>query len=209
MVLSMHVARLTLCETDNFPGGGGSSRAAASLQVSPANNVLRRGDDADALLLERITTGDSESYRLLVERHTARAYDLSFRVLRNQAAAEAAVHDTMLAVWANGACGAIDRSKFTIWLYRAILTRCAEPRYRQPEGVSAIAAAPAGDALDQATDSLPEQQRIAIILSHQVGLSNGDIAAVMGATNAAVETLLKQARRSLRGVFASPDLSFA
>ena len=45
---------------------------------------------------------------------------------------------------------------------------------------------------------LPEQQRVAVILSYHENMSNGEIAEVMDTTVAAVESLLKRGRQQLR-----------
>ena len=45
---------------------------------------------------------------------------------------------------------------------------------------------------------LPEQQRLAVILSYHENMSNSEIAEVMDTTVAAVELLLKRGRQQLR-----------
>jgi len=49
-----------------------------------------------------------------------------------------------------------------------------------------------------AMQRLPEQQRVAVILSYHENMSNGEIADVMDTTVAAVESLLKRGRQQLR-----------
>jgi RNA polymerase sigma-70 factor (ECF subfamily) len=105
----------------------GASGTAASNTV--LGEALRADPPArehpDAALLGRIAAGDREAFRVLVERHADKAFGLCLRILRNQAAAEAVVRETMLEVWTNGVGGAGDRLKFSIWLCRAMLTLCA------------------------------------------------------------------------------------
>ncbi len=52
--------------------------------------------------------------------------------------------------------------------------------------------------LETAMQRLPEQQRVAVILSYHENMSNGEIAEVMNTTVAAVESLLKRGRQQLR-----------
>ena len=52
--------------------------------------------------------------------------------------------------------------------------------------------------LEAAMQRLPEQQRIAVILSYHENMSNAEIAEVMDTTIAAVESLLKRGRQQLR-----------
>ena len=55
-----------------------------------------------------------------------------------------------------------------------------------------------GNLLELAMQRLPEQQRVAVILSYHENMSNGEIAEVMDTTVAAVESLLKRGRQQLR-----------
>ena len=52
--------------------------------------------------------------------------------------------------------------------------------------------------LEGAMRRLPEQQRVAVILSYHENMSNGEIAEVLDTTVAAVESLLKRGRQQLR-----------
>jgi RNA polymerase sigma-70 factor (ECF subfamily) len=52
--------------------------------------------------------------------------------------------------------------------------------------------------LETAMQRLPEQQRVAVILSYHENMSNGEIAEVMDSTVAAVESLLKRGRQQLK-----------
>jgi RNA polymerase sigma-70 factor (ECF subfamily) len=57
--------------------------------------------------------------------------------------------------------------------------------------------------LAAAIDALPERQRAAILLTHQEGLSNADVAEVLDTSVSSIETLLVRARRTLRAAFGS------
>ncbi|MFX8805335.1 sigma-70 family RNA polymerase sigma factor, partial [Acinetobacter baumannii] len=52
--------------------------------------------------------------------------------------------------------------------------------------------------LESALLRLPDQQRIAIVLSYHENLANEEIAEAMGTTVSAVESLLKRGRQQLR-----------
>jgi len=52
--------------------------------------------------------------------------------------------------------------------------------------------------LQNALDSLPENQRIAITMSKYEGFSQQEIADVLGATVSAVESLIHRAKQNLR-----------
>lgn len=169
--------------------------------------------DEDGELLDRLATGDEVAFRMLVERHIDRAYAIALRIVGNAADAEDVVQDTMLKVWSHRGRWQHGRAKFSTWLYRVISNRCIDlrrkPRNENVEAVPEVADAQLGaveiiernelnDMLELAMQRLPEQQRIAVILSYHENMSNGEIAQVMDTTVAAVESLLKRGRQQLR-----------
>ena len=170
-------------------------------------------DDSDDLLLHRIGGGDQAAFRMLVERHADRAFGLALRILHNRADAEDVVQDTMLKVWVHRGRWEDGRAKFSTWLYRVVTNRCIDVRRQpraedvdglpevqdaKPDALANMERHAASDMLEAAMARLPEQQRIAIILSYHQSLSNGEIADVMETTVFAVESLLKRGRQHLR-----------
>ncbi|TCU59310.1 RNA polymerase sigma-70 factor (ECF subfamily) [Bradyrhizobium sp. R2.2-H] len=169
--------------------------------------------DEDSELLDRLATGDEVAFRMLVERHIDRAYAIALRIVGNTADAEDVVQDSMLKIWSHRGRWQHGRAKFSTWLYRVISNRCIDLRRKprtenveavpevadkQPGAVELIARNELNDALELAMQRLPEQQRIAVILSYHENMSNGEIAQVMDTTVAAVESLLKRGRQQLR-----------
>ncbi|UFZ04725.1 RNA polymerase sigma factor [Bradyrhizobium ontarionense] len=169
--------------------------------------------DEDKELLDRLSAGDEIAFRLLVERHIDRAYAIALRIVGNAADAEDVVQDTMLKIWTHRGRWQHGRAKFSTWLYRVVSNRCIDihrkPRTEnvdvvpevadgKPDAVSVIERAEMNDILEAAMQRLPEQQRVAVILSYHENMSNGEIAEVMETTVAAVESLLKRGRQQLR-----------
>jgi RNA polymerase sigma-70 factor, ECF subfamily len=169
--------------------------------------------DEDSELLDRLATSDETAFRLLVERHIDRAYAIALRIVGNAADAEDVVQDTMLKVWSHRGRWQHGRAKFSTWLYRVISNRCIDLRRKprnedvdavpemadpQPDASSLIERNEVRDLLEVAMQRLPEQQRLAVILSYHENMSNGEIAEVMDTTVAAVESLLKRGRQQLR-----------
>jgi RNA polymerase sigma-70 factor (ECF subfamily) len=169
--------------------------------------------DEDAILLDRLATGDEAAFRLLVERHIDRAYAIALRIIGNAADAEDVVQDTMLKIWTHRGRWQHGRAKFSTWLYRVVSNRCIDLRRKPrtenvdvvpevadagPDAASIIERNELRDMLEGAMQRLPEQQRIAVILSYHENMSNGEIAEVMDTTVAAVESLLKRGRQQLR-----------
>ena len=169
--------------------------------------------DEDSELLDRLATGDEAAFRTLVERHIDRAYAIALRIIGNAADAEDVVQDTMLKIWSHRGRWQHGRAKFSTWLYRVVSNRCIDLRRKprtenveavpevadgQPDAASVIERNELSGMLEVAMQRLPEQQRIAVILSYHENMSNGEIAQVMDTTIAAVESLLKRGRQQLR-----------
>ena len=188
---------------------------AAASDPPPAAAAPVRGpvEDFDGELLARIAGGDQAAFRRLVERHIDRAYGLALRILTNRADAEDVVQDTLLKVWTHRGRWEAGRAKFSTWLYRVVTNRCIDlrrqpraetienvpdPVDQHPDAVTSMHRDEVSGMLDAALARLPEQQRIALILSYHEGMSNGEVAEIMETTVSAVESLLKRGRQHLR-----------
>ncbi|WP_445490920.1 RNA polymerase sigma factor [Rhodopseudomonas sp. RCAM05734] len=169
--------------------------------------------DEDEELLNRLAAHDESAFRQLVERHIDRAFGIALRLLGSRADAEDVVQDTMLKVWTHRGRWEHGRAKFSTWLYRVVTNRCIdlhrrprtdnvdavpEPVDAQPDAISTMERNEVTKLLESAMQRLPEQQRVAVILSYHENMSNGEIAEVMSSTVAAVESLLKRGRQQLR-----------
>jgi RNA polymerase sigma-70 factor (ECF subfamily) len=193
---------------------------AAAVPLRPATVIsgtqTRRGvfsRDMDEELLIRISQDDQGAFRTLVERHVDRAYALALRILGNAADADDVVQDCLLKVWTNRHRWEFGKAKFSTWLYRVITNRCIDlhrmPRMGDIETapelpddredvVAEMHRADITSLLESALLRLPDQQRIAIVLSYHENLANAEIAEAMGTTVSAVESLLKRGRQQLR-----------
>jgi RNA polymerase sigma-70 factor (ECF subfamily) len=202
------------------PESGSPNAAGKSLREEAARAPLV---DEDEELLTRLASNDEAAFRLLVERHIDRAFAIALRIVGSRADAEDVVQDTMLKVWTHRGKWQHGRAKFSTWLYRVITNRCIdlhrmprtdsvdavpEPIDAQPDVVSAMQRDEVTLMLEKAMQRLPEQQRVAVILSYHENMSNGEIAEVMETTVAAVESLLKRGRQQLRDLLRrhEPDI---
>jgi RNA polymerase sigma-70 factor (ECF subfamily) len=188
--------------------------APAQDAAPPCEQPLRTllpDDDED--LINRLAANDEAAFRQLVERHIDRAFAIALRILGSRADAEDVVQDSMLKVWTHRGQWQHGRAKFSTWLYRVVTNRCIdlyrqprtdnvdavpEPIDTRPDVVSTMHRDEVTQMLESAMQRLPEQQRVAVILSYQENMSNGEIAEVMDTTVAAVESLLKRGRQQLR-----------
>jgi RNA polymerase sigma-70 factor (ECF subfamily) len=84
---------------------------------------------SDLEVIQRIRDGDTEAFRLLVERYQGRAHRLALRVLRDEEAARDAVQDAF--VKAYSALGRFEgRSSFFTWFYRLVMNQCLDAKRR-------------------------------------------------------------------------------
>jgi RNA polymerase sigma-70 factor (ECF subfamily) len=204
-------------EIAKTPEAPPESTSSWSVSVSIAPDSMPATDDCvvdeDKDLLDRLAENDEIAFRGLVERHIDRAYAIALRILGNVADAEDVVQDTMLKVWTHRGRWQHGRAKFSTWLYRVVSNRCIDLRRKprtenidavpevadaKPDASSVIERNEVNNLLEVAMQRLPEQQRLAVILSYHENMSNGEIAEVMDTTVAAVESLLKRGRQQLR-----------
>jgi RNA polymerase sigma-70 factor (ECF subfamily) len=125
-------------------------------------------------VLTRARQGDSEAFRVLVERHSRTAFRLAFRMTGNEQDAEDVVQESLLKAYRY--LGRFEtRADFGTWLYR-IVANCAVDtiRSRQTRQRHALAEPVEPDIADRAsTDPGPErlaessevQRRVAIALA--------------------------------------------
>jgi RNA polymerase sigma-70 factor (ECF subfamily) len=166
---------------------------------------------ADAELVARYAAGDQSAARALTLRHAPRVFALARRMLGETAEAEDVTQETMLRLWRT-APDWQDRAALGTWLYRVASNLCIDRlRRRRPlsadpppevadEGPGALGRLEARDraaALNAALATLPERQRLAVLLRHFEDRSNPEIAEVLEVSVEAVESLLARGRRAL------------
>jgi len=124
--------------------------------------------DTDAAQVALVLGGDSDAFRVLVDRHGRRLFRLAYRMTGNEHDAEEIVQDAFLRAYRR-----LDRfesrSNFGTWLYR-ICANCALDRMRKQKSEDSRRDQPAGrdtedgapDALDLATSTDPGPDRLAM-----------------------------------------------
>lgn len=168
---------------------------------------------SDDELLARLAGGEQSVCGLLVERHLTRVLGLATRILGDQAEAEDVAQDAFLRLWRHAQAWQPGRAKLSTWLHRVTVNLCIdrkrkksaialdsipEPPSKAPGAASLIAQQQTAKRVQAAIAKLPERQRIAILLCHYEGYSNGDTANMLDTTVEAVESLLARGRRALK-----------
>ena len=151
-----------------------------------------------------------ERIAALFEEHGRMVYGTSRLLLRDPVEAEDAAQQTFLSAYRSLLAGQEPRDP-SAWLGTIARNECrSRLRARQTEPLS-LAQEPAGDELQRdvgrrqeiqalcaALAELPPQQRDAVVLREFYGLSYAEVAAALGLTGAAVESLLFRGRKRLQ-----------
>jgi RNA polymerase sigma-70 factor (ECF subfamily) len=180
--------------------------------------------ELDAAVIAQARGGDSEAFRLLVERHSRAVYQLAYRVTGNAQDAEDVVQDTFLKAYRQ--LGRFEaRSSFGTWLHR-IAMNCSvdllrgRPRREQAEESETLelrgadqaavtAPVPAsperlaesaevGDKVKAAMDRLTALERAVFVLRHFEGYSIEEIGRQLGMRESATKHSVFRAVKKMR-----------
>jgi RNA polymerase sigma-70 factor (ECF subfamily) len=202
----------------NFASGGGGSSPDDEPEPTPG---LTEGVDDVALML-RLRDGDLEAFEALVTRHQHSVVGTATKMLGSGADAEDIAQQVFVRVW-KSAARYEPSAKFTTWLMTITRNLVFNElrRRRRTHQVSMDADAEDSikhqfvdeeapmpseqlldtelqDAIDAAIASLPENQRLAIVLRRFEGMPYEDIARVLGTSVPAVKSILFRARAELK-----------
>ena len=173
-------------------------------------------EKSDPELLALAAAGGEAAFAELVRRHQDKVLGLAYRFSRDRQDAEDLAQEVFLKVWRHAGSFRGD-SLFSTWLYRLAVNCCLNHRQRRkarPDplplaGEHAADNAAPGDELraaereaqlKKALDGLPSRQKMALALASFADRSYEEIAAAMGVSVPAVESLLFRARRNLAAV---------
>jgi RNA polymerase sigma-70 factor (ECF subfamily) len=157
--------------------------------------------------------GDREAFGELVRRYEPAARRLARALLHHPEDADDAAQDGFFSAWRN-----INRydpgRQFGPWILRIVVNAAHDLRRRRqiretdpvspslPGGEASPAVlveqAELGERIDQALQSLPERQRLAVVLYDAEGFSHGEIAQMLGSPEGTVRSDVFHARRALR-----------
>ena len=174
-------------------------------------------DVSDDALLVLYANGDADAARALNARLTPRVFRQALRLLGDRAEAEDVAQEALLRLWRIAPQWRQGEAKVTTWLYRVVSNLCTDRlRKRRETDLSTVPEAqddrigPEGalqqearfGALRDALAQLPDRQQQAVSLRHLEGLTNPQIAEIMGISTEAVESLTARGKRALGAILA-------
>jgi RNA polymerase sigma-70 factor (ECF subfamily) len=178
-------------------------------------------DPSDDDLADRARDGEVVAFNALVGRYQRSVFGLSLRMLSSPAAAEDAAQDTFISAWRG--IGGYRGGSFQAWILRIAGNQCRDElrkRKRRPvdslddlienegDGVAppsrdrspeshAMGGETAG-VIQQGLLTLPEEQRMAVLLSDVQGLAYEEVAQAMGTSIGTVKSRISRGRARLR-----------
>lgn len=174
-------------------------------------------------LVGRLKAGDESAFRFMVTSWQDMVYNTALGFVQSEMDAEDVAQEVFVKAF-ESIQGFKGESKLSTWLYRITVTKCldlirskkrkkrfafvqslwgyndelvVDPADFHHPGVAAEKRQQAS-ALLRAVESLPEQQKIAFVLTKLEGLGHKEVGDIMGTTVPAVESLLQRAKNNLK-----------
>jgi len=182
-------------------------------------------NDPDAQLMLRVKDGDVEAFEMLVESYKGPVINLIYRNLKDRAEAEDLAQNVFVQAY-KSAARYQPTAKFSTWLFTIARNLCLnEIRRRSRHPAFSLDQALDGDdsfmpqqfedrsmscasteamenelirKIDEALSDLPENQRTAVTLYRNRGLSYEEVSEVLGCSLSATKSLIHRAREILR-----------
>ena len=171
------------------------------------------GTDELATVLAAARSGDLAAFEILMRRHERLVLVTALRLLGKMEDAQDASQEVFLRLYRN--LGKVQASQnMAGWLYRVTVNVCHDVRRRRPEETSVEDAAELvamGDNPQQAATRkerrrvlemslrlLSEKERAALVLRDLEGLSTGEVAGILGTSQATVRSQIFKARIKMK-----------
>lgn len=164
-------------------------------------------------LVSQVARGDRDAFTTLAGHYLPVIGGYAVRMLQVPSAAEDVAQETLLRLWLKAGNYNSQKSSLSTWLHQIAYHLCVDylrlrgrfaaetdpPTDDPTTHTDAIYTANETDAkLRQALSELPLTQRTALILTYYQGLTNREVAEIMGVSVRALESLLVRARQRLR-----------
>lgn len=172
--------------------------------------------DPDLKLVKGVIEGDESSFEELVKKYQHSVMNTIYRYIGDYNEAEDIAQDVFIKVWRK-IKNFKGKSKFSTWLYRIVVNQCLDYRRKKKEEVLSLdksldeGKVPESltveldfeqkrkiDILKKAIEEIPDNQRIALILSKYETKSYQEIAQIMEISISSVASLIFRAKENLK-----------
>jgi RNA polymerase sigma-70 factor, ECF subfamily len=159
----------------------------------------------DETLLAAAREGDLDAFAELIRRYERRVRSVVARLLDDERDVEEAAQDVFVQAWRTLSSYRGDSALFT-WLYRIAVNEALMRRRRKQVAVVELDEAIAGSSEPEVPDewvlarvrALPDELRLPLVLRDLEGLSNREVAQVLGLSLAATKSRVHRARMRIR-----------
>jgi RNA polymerase sigma-70 factor (ECF subfamily) len=180
--------------------------------VTVPDDHAEDGDPRDRALLAAHVAGDPEAFATLVRLHQGRLWAVALRTLGDREEAADALQDALLSAY-RSASTFRGEARVTSWLHRIVVNACldrvrrraARPTVPMPEDNEPVETRDAiGDRelamdIEAALATLPEEQRLALLLVDVHGMPVDDVAQLLGVPAGTVKSRCSRGRARLAG----------
>ena len=172
-------------------------------------------EPSDEDLMSAIAEGDQMAFNLLTSRHLKMVYSIALQRLKHPSDAEEVAQDVFTRLWQNAPKWEAE-AKISTWLYRVCVNRSIDMLRRRkpmtdiedvpeiPDGAdNALQTLETKDRkrqIEEALGNLTSEQRDAIQLVYFFEMRQQEAADSLGLSLAALESLLRRARKKLHTV---------
>ncbi len=174
-------------------------------------------------LLRASKSGDADAFNVLVQQYQTPIYNLTLRMVGDAAAAEDLAQDAFISAYRN--LHRFAAGNFRAWLFRIAANAARDylrsPRVRRNVSLDVLAESPdfslqsssespegyalrreLGGVIQDALKSLPQDQRLALVLVDLQGLSYEEAAQVLKTPVGTIKSRLSRGREAMRGFLA-------
>jgi RNA polymerase sigma-70 factor, ECF subfamily len=161
----------------------------------------------DGELIERIADGDRSAFEELYRRYARAVLGLALRRLGDRGRAEDASQEAFVAIWRSARTYDSSRGNGAPWLYAVARNAITDGLRRTPEPPADVPDGPSGEPdpatkaedawrawrVHRALETLPENERAVIEVAYWRGLSQSEIAELLGIPLGTVKTRTRSA----------------
>lgn len=174
--------------------------------------MLEKPEPSDRELVRAAKGGETAAFEELVRRHSPALFSFIYRLVGSPTDAEELTQETWVRAW-RALAGFKEKSGFKTWVFRIGMNLALNLRARARHTEELNESLPAlenvqpeevfrkkrrAELVQEALARLPGDQRVAVVLWAYQGMSYQEIAATMGRSVRAVDSLLFRAKAGLR-----------